>query len=61
MRHCSPVFGFVQRIAVFLARIVMPRSLFEIVAVHHPFVGTTARSLRVPDCFSSWSTRVVLP
>ena len=23
--------------------------------------GTTARSSRVPDCLSSWSTRVVLP
>ena len=46
--------------AVFLARMVMPRSFsrsFESITRS----GTMARSDKVPDCLSSWSTRVVLP
>src|SRR5688572_4308841 len=60
MRQVSPVFGLVQRIAVFFERIVMPRS-FSRSLLSMTRSGTTARSFSVPDCLSSWSTRVVLP
>ena len=49
-----------QRIAVFLARIVMPRSRsrsFESMTRS----GMILRASSVFDCFSSWSTSVVLP
>ena len=49
-----------QRMAVFLARMVMPRSFsWSLLSITRS--ASTVRSLSVPDCFSRRSTRVVLP
>ena len=49
-----------QVIAVFLARMVMPRSFsWSLLSITRS--ARTVRSLSVPDCFSRQSTRVVLP
>ena len=49
-----------QVMAVFLDRIVMPRSFsWSLLSITRS--ASTVRSLKVPDCFSRQSTRVVLP
>src|SRR5690606_1915238 len=49
-----------QVMAVFLARMVMPRSFsWSLLSITRS--ASTVRSFRVPDCWSSWATGVVLP
>ena len=49
-----------QLMAVFLDRIVMPRSFYwSLLSIIRSVV--TVRSLKVPDCLSRQSTSVVLP
>ena len=58
MRYSIPL--RVRRRAVFLARMVMPRSRSRSLESMTRSTGPK-RSPRVPDCWSSLSTRVVLP